>query len=259
MNQTLEAALERVETFRATRYKPIPILSAPDIALAEALAGKRKKSRRRRAGQQPKLKLRPGAKADPYRNGLSFKYWNHYRWQLDICEVINVASPGYLAHLAGISNDYAEPLRERWELWCKNPVHYIPQAIRQNFWDYWQAWVDAGELTRFKDDLFALRGDLVQPRFTSVYCMQAGCRLPTLAYQVRYTLVLTDTERVVGLIPTVDDQADPAGEAGRVSNGYAVLRRRCPWCGEHNVYWVEVDPSSDMKEAIIESTIEKEG
>jgi hypothetical protein len=149
---------------------------------------------------------------------------------------------------------YSEVLRERWERWCKDPANYIPQPRRPHFWDWWQAWVDAGELTRFKDDLYAVRGDLAQSRFSNVYCMNADCRMPELHYQVRYTLMLTDSGRIAGLFPTVDDKADPAGEAGRYTNGYAVIRRRCPWCGEPNVYWVEVDPSNETSSMKIEST-----
>jgi hypothetical protein len=240
MNQALEMAIEKIETFKATRYRPVPIITEADIELAGALAGKRKKRRRSRSGPELKLKsFQPGA--NNFSKGLSFKYRNHYQWQLDITEYINVASPGYLAHLAGVPGTYSEPLRERWEAWCKDPANYIPQAIRMCFMDYWQAWVDAGELTRFKDDIFSRWSNLVESRFTDIFCLNPTCPRPGLHYQIRYTVVMTDARQVVDTIPTVDDKADPAGEAGRYTNGYAVVRRRCPWCGEHNVYWVEVE------------------
>jgi hypothetical protein len=248
MNLALESSLAQVETFRASHYRPKPIISAADIELAEVLAGKRKKPRRRRAGGAV-LTVSKRLETDPFRRGLAFKYWNHYRWQLDICEIINVASPGYLAHLAEVSPIYSEPLRERWELWCKRPENYIAQPVRMNFWDYWQAWVDAGELNRFKADIYSRRSGLVRTHFTQVYCLNRECRMPGVNFQIRYTLVRTDDGTVIDLIPTVDDKADPAGEAGRYSQGLAVVRRRCPWCGEHTVHGIEVESTSE-KEAV---------
>jgi hypothetical protein len=230
MNKALQTSLDRVQEFDATHHRPMRIMNMDDAEVAESRSHKVRKGR--------KASFKPDA--DPFRRGLSFKYWNHYHWVLDITEFINEASPGYLVHLAGVDAIYAEPLRERWQNWCRLEENYIPQGVRQNFWDYWQAWVDAGELARFKDDIYVLRGDIVRPYFTDVFCMSPECQFPNLTYQIRYTMVRTDNGLVVGMIPTVDDKHDPDGEAGQYLDSYVIVRRKCPWCGSFNKYQVEV-------------------
>lgn len=229
MNQKLETYLDNFEAFDASHHRPMRILTLDDAQEAHSRARKVRKGRKKQFDPN----------ADPFRRGMTWRLWNTYSWQLDIVEMFNTMNPGYLAHLADVDPIYGEVLRERWEMWCRDEANYIPQPRRPLFWDWWQAWVDAGEMQRFRDDIGRIRGNIVRPYFTEVFCESAECRHPNLAYQVRYTLVRTDNGLVSGLIPTVDDKNDPAGEAGQYRDGYAVIRRKCPWCGFYNLYRVE--------------------
>lgn len=230
MNKALAQQLDRVQEFDATHHRPMRIMTMDDAEVAHS------RSRKVRRGR--KTEFDPAA--DPFRRGMTWRLWNTYSWAIDIAEMFNTMNPGYLAHLAGVDQMYIEPLRERWEMWIRDESNYIPQPRRPHFWDWWQAWVDAGELQRFKDDIYAIRGGIVRPYFTNVFCESPECTLPSLYFQIRYTVIRTDNGIVTGILPTVDDKADPTGEAGQFHDGYAVIRRKCPWCGHYNKYQIEV-------------------
>lgn len=231
MNGKLETYLDEFEAFDASHHRPMRIMNMDDAQEAHSRARKVRKGRKKRFNPD----------ADPFRRGMTWRLWNTLSWTYDIVSMFNTMNPGYLAHLAEIDPIYSEPLRERWEMWCRDEANYIPQPRRPSFWDWWQGFVEAGELDRFKFDIGKHHGGIVRPYFADVFCEASECQRPNLAYQVRYTLVRTDNGLVSGLIPTIDDKSDPAGEAGVYQDGYVKIRRRCPWCGEYNLYQLEVE------------------